>query len=158
EEARRIATRAGEKLVLPKDAVIADAFRQDARTQVVEVGAVPPGWRILDIGPTTVELFRRKLADARTILWNGPLGVWEMATFARGTWEVGRALGKLSATTTVVGGGDLVGALKAGGCLSGLSHVSTGGGAMLEFLEGKKLPGIAVLEKWDKTHGLDRKG
>jgi phosphoglycerate kinase len=144
-EARRIVKRAGAKLVLPVDAVIADSFREDAVSRVVDVEEVPPGWRILDIGPRTVDLFQEHLQDARTILWNGPLGVWEFAPFALGTWAVARAVQGLDATT-IVGGGDLVAALGAEGHLEGITHVSTGGGAMLEFLAGRELPGLMALE------------
>lgn len=145
EDAHRIMEKDGGKLTLPADAVVAEAVQVDAPRRVVAVDEVPAGWRILDIGPRTVELFLAHLSGAATILWNGPLGVWEMAPFAQGTWAIGRALRSLPATT-VVGGGDLVAALAAGECLEGISHISTGGGAMLEFLEGKVLPGVAALE------------
>ncbi len=146
EDARHIKKQAGNKLVLPVDAVIADSFREDARRRVVGVEEVPEGWRILDIGPRTVELFQERLRGARTVLWNGPLGVWEFAPFALGTWAVARTLHELD-TTTVVGGGDLVAALRAQDYLKGFTHVSTAGGAMLEFLGGKELPGLMALEK-----------
>ena len=144
-EAHRIVQRAGAKLVLPVDAVIADSCREDAASCVVGVEEVPAGWQILDIGPRTVKLFQEHLQDARTVLWNGPLGVWEFAPFALGTWAVARTVQRLDAAT-IVGGGDLVAALGAEGHLEGLTHVSTGGGSMLEFLEGRELPGLVALE------------
>jgi phosphoglycerate kinase len=138
------------KIVLPTDVVVADAFSADANTRTVAVDAVPDGWKGLDIGPRSVAAFAEVLAGARTVFWNGPMGVFELAPFAAGTRGVAQAV--LDATArgafSVVGGGDSAAAVRALGLPeAGFSHISTGGGASLEFLEGKELPGIAVLEK-----------
>jgi 3-phosphoglycerate kinase len=130
------------RVVLPVDHVAADAFDPAAKTQVV--ADVPDGWMGLDIGPRSVELFNAELAKAKTVLWNGPLGVFEMEPFAGGTRKVAEFLAG-SEATTVVGGGDTAAAVEKFGVASKLSHVSTGGGASLEFLEGRELPGIAAL-------------
>jgi phosphoglycerate kinase len=135
----------GDKVVLPVDAAIADAFSADAASQVVEVSQVPRGWRILDIGPRTVELFKARLSGARTVVWNGPMGVFEFEPFAAGTRAIAQALAEIEATT-IIGGGESVAAITQAGLAGRMSHVSTGGGASLEFLEGKELPGIAALE------------
>lgn len=130
------------RVILPVDHVAADKFDAAAKTQIV--ADVPEGWMGLDIGPKTVELFKNELASARTVLWNGPLGVFEMAPFANGTKAIAECLAG-SKAVTVVGGGDTAAAVEKFGVASKLSHVSTGGGASLEFLEGKELPGIAAL-------------
>ncbi len=136
----------GVDLVLPVDFVVADDFAPDANTQIVAADSIPDDWEGLDIGPKTRELFISKLADAKTVVWNGPLGVFEMQAFAEGTRAIAEALTKLDAFT-VIGGGDSAAAVRLLGIdESGFSHISTGGGASLEFLEGKTLPGIAVLE------------
>ena len=145
ELARDLMTRAGGKLVLPVDVVAADAFDNNANREVVPVDAVEPGWRILDIGPQTVALFKEKLANAKTVVWNGPMGVFEMPNFARGTFEIAHILADLDAVT-IIGGGDSASAVNQAGVADKVSHVSTGGGASLEFLEGKVLPGIAALQ------------
>ncbi len=145
ELARDLMTRAGGKLVLPVDVVAADAFDNNANRKVVPVDAVEPGWRILDIGPQTVALFKEKLANAKTVVWNGPMGVFEMPNFARGTFEIAHILADLDAVT-IIGGGDSASAVNQAGVADKVSHVSTGGGASLEFLEGKVLPGIAALQ------------
>ena len=137
--------RAGEKLVLPVDVVAADRFDAEADSKVMPVEQVPEDWLILDIGPETVELFERKLAGAKTVVWNGPMGVFEFPRFAEGTFAIARFLADLEATT-IVGGGDVVAAVGQAGVADRIAHVSTGGGASLEFLEGKPLPGIAALE------------
>ncbi len=140
------AANTGVELVLPVDFVVADAFAPDANTQIVAADAIPDGWQGLDIGPATRELFAQKLADAKTVVWNGPLGVFEMEAFANGTRAIATAISKLDAFT-VIGGGDSAAAVRLLGVdESGFTHISTGGGASLEFLEGKTLPGIAVLE------------
>jgi phosphoglycerate kinase len=144
DTAREMLSRAGGKLVLPVDAVVADAFSADAQSKVVEADAVPAGWRILDIGPKTVALFKDKLAGAKTVVWNGPMGVFEFPKFAVGTVEVAKAVAALGAMT-IIGGGDSVAAVEQAGLADRMSHISTGGGASLEFLEGKTLPGIAAL-------------
>ena len=137
--------RGGDQLVLPVDVLLADAFAEDANTRVADVGDVPPGWRILDIGPKTAELFADRVDDARTVVWNGPMGVFEMAPFAEGTFAVARALAASDATS-IVGGGDSAAAIAHAGLTDQITHVSTGGGASLQFLEGAELPGIAALD------------
>ncbi len=137
--------RAGDRLVLPVDVVVADRFDAEADSKVVPVGQVPADWLILDIGPETVELYKQKLAGAKTVVWNGPMGVFEFPRFAEGTFAIARFLAGLEATT-IVGGGDVVAAVGQAGVADRIAHVSTGGGASLEFLEGKPLPGIAALE------------
>jgi len=143
--ARETLERAGEKLVLPVDVVVANRFDAEADSKVVPVGQVPEDWAILDIGPETVELFKRKLAGAKTVVWNGPLGVFEFPRFAAGTEAIARILAE-SGATTIIGGGDSAAAVKQAGLADKMTHISTGGGASLEFLEGKPLPGIAALE------------
>ncbi len=143
--ARETLARAGERLVLPVDVVVADRFDAEADSEVVPVDQVPEDWSILDIGPETVGLFQRKLAGARTVVWNGPMGVFEFPRFAEGTFAIARFLADLEAIT-IIGGGDVVAAVRQAGVADRIDHVSTGGGASLEFLEGKPLPGIAVLE------------
>jgi phosphoglycerate kinase len=145
ETARDLIDRAGDKLVLPVDVTIADRFDADAFSQVVTVNDVAPGWRILDIGPRTLELFHERLMGARTVVWNGPMGVFEFPKFAIGTEAVARMLAALPEATTIIGGGDSAAAVKKTGMADQMSHISTGGGASLEFLEGKPLPGVAVL-------------
>jgi phosphoglycerate kinase len=137
----------GVSVVVPVDVVVADAFAADAATQVVAADAIPDGWMGLDIGPATRELFAAAMADAGTVVWNGPMGVFEMPAFAAGTRAVAQAMAELSATT-VIGGGDSAAAVRLLGIdEAAFSHISTGGGASLEFLEGKTLPGLAVLEQ-----------
>ena len=136
----------GVEIVIPVDVVVADKFAADANTQVVSADQIPDGWMGLDIGPKSVALFTEKLSDAKTVVWNGPMGVFEMPAFANGTKEVAIAITKVSGTT-VVGGGDSAAAVRLLGIdESGFTHISTGGGASLEYLEGKTLPGLAVLE------------
>lgn len=142
-----LAAEKGVKLMLPTDAVIADAFKADAQQQVVPVDAVPDGWRILDIGPQTVETFSATVREARTIIWNGPMGVFEMEPFAKGTFAIARAMADASekGATTIIGGGDSVAAVEQSGLADKMSHISTGGGASLELLEGRELPGVVAL-------------
>jgi len=143
--AQELLREGGEKLVLPVDVVIAESLAPDAPTRVAKPGEVPKGWRILDVGPETVKLFREKLRGARTVFWNGPLGVFEVEPFAKGTFAIAQALAELEGATVVVGGGDSAAAVEAAGVAEKLTHVSTGGGASLEFLERKELPGVAAL-------------
>jgi phosphoglycerate kinase len=143
--ASQILTGAPGKVVLPMDVVVAAAPTAEALPEVVSVDKVPPDRMILDIGPRTVARFAEIFKNAGTVIWNGPLGYAELPQFAEGTLGVGRALAD-SPVISVVGGGDLVAALEQLGVASRLSHVSTGGGASLEFLEGKTLPGVAALQ------------
>ncbi len=145
EIAESLLKQAGGTLVLPVDVVIADAFDDDAHTRVVAPNEVTPGWRILDVGPKTVSTFESALGGARTVVWNGPLGVFEMPNFAKGTFAVARFLADMDATT-IIGGGESAAAVRQAGLADRMTHVSTGGGASLEFLEGKVLPCVAVLE------------
>ena len=134
----------GVKLLLPTDCVIADEFSPDARTQVVPAGAIPEGWQGMDIGPETVQRYCDAVKDAGTVIWNGPMGVFEFPAFAKGTEAVARALSETSAIT-IIGGGDSAAAVEQLGYADKMTHISTGGGASLEFLEGKELPGVACL-------------
>lgn len=137
----------GVELLLPVDFVIADAFAADANTEIVSADAIPAGWMGLDIGPRTCDLFASRIADAGTVVWNGPMGVFEMEAFAAGTKAVAIAMA-VSSAMTVIGGGDSAAAVRILDVDdSKFSHISTGGGASLEFLEGKTLPGIAILEE-----------
>lgn len=142
--ARSLLDHAAGQLILPVDVVVADAFDNDADIRVVAPNEVTAGWRILDIGPKTIATFESALSGARTVVWNGPLGVFEMPNFAQGTFAVARLLARLDAVT-VIGGGDSAAAVRQAGLVDKMTHVSTGGGASLEFLEGKTLPGVAVL-------------
>ncbi|HYX86799.1 MAG TPA: phosphoglycerate kinase [Gaiellales bacterium] len=135
----------GCELVLPSDVVAADRFAADAATRVVPADAVPDGWMGLDIGPETARAYAQRLAGARTIFWNGPMGVFELEPFAAGTVAVARAAAE-SGGVSVVGGGDSVAAVNAAGVADRITHVSTGGGAALELVEGRTLPGVAALE------------
>lgn len=144
ETAKALLEKHGDKIVLPVDAVIADKFDAEANSQVVEVDKIPAGWRMLDIGPKTLDLYRQTLAGAKLIVWNGPVGVFEFPKFAQGTFALAQMLAE-SGATTVIGGGDSASAVKKAGVAKQMTHVSTGGGASLEFLEGKELPGVAAL-------------
>ncbi|MEW6439421.1 MAG: phosphoglycerate kinase [bacterium] len=137
---------AGGKILLPEDVVAGKAIEPGAETKVVPVAQVPEGWFALDIGPKTRERYRAEIAKAKTIVWNGPLGVFEMEPFAQGTRAIARAVAD-SGATTIVGGGDTVAAIEKEGVASRITHVSTGGGASLEYLEGRVLPGIAALDR-----------
>ena len=136
----------GDKLCLPTDMVIADKFAADANIKTAPVGDVADGWSILDVGPQTVTEFSAMVADAGTVVWNGPMGVFEMEPFAKGTFGLADAVAK-SPATTIVGGGDSVAAVKQSGLAPQITHISTGGGASLEMLEGKILPGLAALDE-----------
>jgi len=134
----------GVKLLLPIDTVIADDFSENANTQVVTAGEIPADWEGLDIGPKTIELFGEVLKTAKTVVWNGPMGVFEIDKFAVGTNKIAGILADIDAIT-IIGGGDSAAAAEKGGFADKMTHISTGGGASLEFLEGKVLPGIACL-------------
>jgi phosphoglycerate kinase len=135
----------GVKLLLPVDTVCADAFAPDANTQVVRAGEIPDGWQGLDIGPETVKLYCEAVQGAGTVIWNGPMGVFEFPAFAKGTEAVAEALSRTDAIT-IIGGGDSAAAVQQLGYADKMTHISTGGGASLEFLEGKELPGVACLQ------------
>jgi phosphoglycerate kinase len=136
------------RLILPVDCIIADKFEDNAQRKIVPVSKIPIGWRGMDIGPETVKIIGMELRRAKTIVWNGPMGVFEMPNFATGTLEVARLLADATkaGATTIVGGGDSAAAIAQAGLEAAVSHVSTGGGASLEFLEGKTLPGLAALD------------
>jgi phosphoglycerate kinase len=143
--ASEILQKAGEHLILPVDAIIADDFSEDAHWKTVSVSDVPEGWRILDIGPETIQKFKAFLANARLVVWNGPMGVFEFEPFAKGTFAIAKAIADSDALS-IVGGGDSAAAIRKAGLSDRISHVSTGGGASLEFLEGKQLPGVTALD------------
>ena len=139
----------GCRIVLPLDYVVADKFAADAATQIVDKTAIPEGWMGLDIGPRSCELYARELASAKTVFWNGPMGVFEMEAFAAGTRAVGQAIADNAACTSVVGGGDSAAAVKKFGLESGMTFISTGGGASMELVEGKALPGVEAIPNAD---------
>ncbi len=143
EMIRKAADR-GVRLLLPVDTVIADAFAPDAAHKVVKIGEIPDGWQGLDIGPETVTLYCSAVKDAGTVIWNGPMGVFEFPAFAKGTEAVAEALSQTHAIT-IIGGGDSAAAVQQLGYADKMTHISTGGGASLEFMEGKELPGVACL-------------
>lgn len=143
--AKDLINKGGSKIVLPTDVVVADKFDANAQSKVVKVDQVPPDWRILDVGPETVSNFDEILSTAKTVVWNGPLGVFEMPKFAQGTVEIAKRLANLKATT-IIGGGDSAAAVEQAGVADKMTHISTGGGASLEFLEGRVLPGVAALQ------------
>lgn len=134
----------GVQLLMPIDVVVADRFAADAQKQIVSIDAIPDGWMALDIGPKTVEVYHRVIVESKTVVWNGPMGVFEMDAFAQGTIGVAVAMKECSGTT-IIGGGDSVAAVEKAGVAEQMTHISTGGGASLEFMEGKELPGVAVL-------------
>lgn len=144
ETAKSLLSESRDQLILPVDLIIADSFHEDAQSQVVAVDAVLPGWQALDIGPKTIENFMAKLTGAKLIVWNGPMGVFEFERFAEGTYAIAAAVAEAEAIS-IVGGGDSAAAIRRAGLSEQISHVSTGGGASLEFLEGKTLPGVAAL-------------
>ncbi|MGB2909199.1 MAG: phosphoglycerate kinase [Anaerolineales bacterium] len=145
DTARELLQVAGSRLRLPVDVVIANRFDNDAESKVMAMAPVPEGWRILDIGPETVSAYDKVLHDARTIVWNGPMGVFEFPKFAMGTFGVAEAVAE-SEAASIVGGGDSVAAINQSGLQDRVTHISTGGGASLEMMEGKVLPGVAALE------------
>lgn len=146
-EILKLAKEKGVQIHIPIDVVAADSFSNDAKTQIVDVKNIPDGWQGLDAGPKSLEIFDRILQDSKTILWNGPLGVFEMETFSKGTIQLGNSIAKSTqnGAFSLVGGGDSVAAVKQFGLEPKMSYVSTGGGAMLEMLEGRTLPGIAAI-------------
>jgi phosphoglycerate kinase len=144
--ARQLLKKYGRKIVLPVDVVVADKVDLKAKSKVVSCDAIPKAMLGLDIGPKTIKLFESELKKAKTVVWNGPMGMFEIAKFTRGTDSIAKVMAKLKATT-IVGGGDSVAAVQKLGLAKKFSHVSTGGGASLEFLEGKTLPGVAALRE-----------
>eukprot|EP00904_Undaria_pinnatifida_P003932 jgi/Undpi1/1353/HiC_scaffold_11.g04745.m1 len=150
-ELEKTAAAKGVEIILPSDVVVADAFAADANTQTVSVDAIPDGWMGLDNGPESTKLIQSKLADCKTVIWNGPMGVFEYEAFAKGTFAVADTLAAATADgcITIIGGGDSVAAVEQAGLADKMSHISTGGGASLELLEGKILPGVAALNPKD---------
>ena len=147
-EVLRKADDQGIELLLPEDAIVADTFAEDAAHQVVATADIPAGWRIMDIGPDTADSFERALSSAATVIWNGPMGVFEWPAFSQGTARIAAAVAKLQGATTIIGGGSTAEAVTKLGLADSMTHVSTGGGASLELLAGRTLPGVtALLEK-----------
>lgn len=155
EVARDLLRKGASKLVLPVDVVIADQFDAHALHSTVSVDAVLTSWRIVDVGPKTVGLFQEHLRGARTVVWNGPMGVFEIAPFAAGTYAIARTLAELLGATTIIGVGDSTAAVEQAGVADRITHISTGGGASLEFLEGRELPGVAVLREKQGAAALE---
>lgn len=145
DTARELLQEGSNRLRLPVDVVIADSFDEKAEKKVMAMGPIPEGWRILDIGPQTVSAYAKTLMDAKTIVWNGPMGVFEFPPFAQGTFGVAKAVAE-SKATSIIGGGDSVSAINQSGLSDQITHMSTGGGASLEMLEGITLPGLAALQ------------
>lgn len=145
--ARRImdAEQGGAKVLIPDDVVAADAFASDAEARVASADAIPDGWRIMDIGPQTARRYADALGECRTVIWNGPMGVFEWEAFSRGTAAVANVLAGMERATTITGGGSTAEAVGALGLADRMTHISSGGGASLEFMEGRKLPGVAAL-------------
>ncbi len=148
DEAKRLLAAAGDQLVVPVDVIVADKFAADADARTVSVEAIPESMMALDIGPATLNLFAQKLRDAKLVVWNGPMGVFEFEKFAEGTNKLAETLASQAGegTQVIIGGGDSAAAVKKAGLAEQMSHISTGGGASLELLEGKTLPGIAILD------------
>jgi len=144
ETAKALMEKGGSKLMLPLDLVLADKFDAEAEMKVVPLGDVPAGWRVLDIGPKTVKAFKKTILEAGTVVWNGPMGVFEFPKFAKGTFAIAAAVAE-SHAISVIGGGDSVSAINQSGLADKITHISTGGGASLEMLEGLELPGVAAL-------------
>jgi len=145
DTARTLLAEGSNRLRLPVDVVIADVFSNEAAKQTMDMGPIPDGWRVLDVGPETVANYAKVIAEAGTVVWNGPMGVFEFPEFAKGTFELARAVADSDATA-IIGGGDSVAAIKQSGLADQVAHISTGGGASLEMLEGKELPGLAALQ------------
>ncbi|WP_066175411.1 phosphoglycerate kinase [Bacillus marinisedimentorum] len=139
------AEKAGVNFIMPVDAVVADDFANDANTKIVDIDNIPADWEALDIGPKTIEKYRDVILGSKLVIWNGPMGVFELESFASGTKEVAKALADAKDTFTVIGGGDSAAAVEKFGYADAMSHMSTGGGASLEFMEGKELPGVKAL-------------
>jgi len=137
----------GVKFLLPTDVVVADKFAADAATQIVSVDSIPDGWMGLDIGPDSIDSFQTELSECQTVVWNGPMGVFEMDAFAKGTFAIAETLAGMEDAITIIGGGDSVAAVEKANLAEKMSHISTGGGASLELLEGKVLPGVAALDE-----------
>lgn len=146
DTAKKLLAEHADKLVLPVDCIVATEFKADAEAKVAPVDEVPADWMILDIGPATIAHFSNRLAAAKTVVWNGPMGVFEFPRFAEGTFAIAKALAGLKGATTIIGGGDSAAAAEQSGLADQMSHISTGGGASLEFLEGIELPGVAALD------------
>jgi phosphoglycerate kinase len=145
ETAKELLKIGGQKLHLPVDMVIADKFEDSAHKKTMDVSEVPAGWRVLDIGPETVKAYSKIISDAGTVVWNGPMGVFEFPNFASGTFEIAKAIA-VSKAISVIGGGDSVAAVAQAGVSDKITHISTGGGASLEMLEGLALPGLVALQ------------
>lgn len=145
--AKELLEKAGDKLILPTDIVVSEKFENNSKSQTVAANSIPAGMFGMDIGPETIKAFRDEISKAKTIVWNGPLGVFEMDNFAKGTFDIAKAMADATkqGAVSVVGGGDSASAIQKAGLDKAVSHVSTGGGASLEFLEGKKLPGVEAL-------------
>src|SRR5699024_10638929 len=135
----------GVQFYIPTDVVVADRFANDAQKKTVPVSEIPDGWQALDIGPETIATYEKVTAEAQVAVWNGPMGVFEMTSFMKGTEAIAEAMTKVTGTT-IIGGGDSVAAVEKSGVASKMSHISTGGGASLEFMEGKQLPGVTILQ------------
>ena len=144
ETAKELMAKSAGKIMLPVDYVAANAFEAEAEKKTLPLGNVPEGWRVLDIGPETVKKFGEVIADAGTVVWNGPMGVFEFPRFALGTFEIAKAVADSDAVS-IIGGGDSVSAINMSGLSDKITHISTGGGASLEMLEGIELPGLAIL-------------
>merc|ERR1712054_422072 len=147
KELEKMAKEKGVEFILPTDVILADKFDKEAETQVTSVEEIPDGWMGLDNGPDSTKMIQEKLADCKTVIWNGPMGVFEFEKFAKGTFDVADTLAELTGEgcITIIGGGDSVAAVEKAGLAEKMSHISTGGGASLELLEGKVLPGVAAL-------------
>lgn len=145
ETAKELLKEGGTKLRLPVDLAIGDKFDAEAQKKIIQAGAIPDGWRALDIGPETVEAYRKVILGAGTVVWNGPMGVFEFPKFAEGTFAIAKAVAE-SGAVSVIGGGESVAAVQKSGVADRITHISTGGGASLEMLEGLTLPGLAALQ------------
>ncbi len=146
--ARQLLESAAQRLRLPQDVVVADRFDANAQYKILPIGPIPEGWRVMDIGPQTVQSYSQAISKAKTIVWNGPMGVFEFPAFAQGTFGIAQAIAQ-SQAISIVGGGDSVSAINQSGLSDRITHISTGGGASLEMLEGKVLPGLAALNARD---------